>query len=157
MSKTKPVEFDTDIQFDAQAEVHAGRKVVVVTKKITRTPRSGRGKEWGKAVQSTETQVLDMYDARRLVQAVTDAFYYAAGDTIEDETEPRFFVTHRTIDGDPKTAIGARHFFVYTQAEEFAASLVEANPSETYVVRRIDGGDFDIVSVWNAEKVGVQS
>lgn len=164
-AKTKPTETHTEIEFDANFEVHGDRQVVVIVKKVTSTPVTGRGREYSRSTRRTETQVLDAYDARRLVSAITDAFYFEAGNGTADtgfahapvvETEPRFFVTERTVDGDPAAPLNGRRFFTYTQAEEYAALLVESAPERTIVVRRTGEDRFDgIVSVWNAEKLGL--
>lgn len=66
-------EMTTSQSYRAEVEVRAGKRVMVVTRTTTTTPRSKRGKEWSKQERTTRTTVLPIEEAERMVTAMIEA------------------------------------------------------------------------------------
>jgi len=115
----------TEIDFEAAVEIRQGERVVVITKTTTVTPISGRGNEYSKRTDTTETTVLEASRARNLMSALVDAFYVASSEHDSDRPDVKDEPTVVLAD---KSGAEQGRFFSWNEAEEAGARLYEMTP-----------------------------
>lgn len=145
MSTKTPTKTSTEVRVESEFEIRAGKPVVILTKRTTQVPVTGRGYEYSRSTSTEEITVLSLEDARLFSRAITDALAYAAeGWASNDpnerpsvEDEPRFLVVSNK---DRRSILASE--WSYREAVAAANRLLAENPSLRYLPI-VDGNRVD--------------
>lgn len=131
------------VSFEASVEVRDGKKVVVVLKTTTTTPRSGRGLEYSKQSTSYETTVFPLNHVARFTEAITDALAWAVeGEVGERESKIELVRGY----GDPKEVVG--EFWTFYEAKEGAERFFADHPEakrDEYTIRHAGDDPYGVI------------
>lgn len=114
---------ETKISYNTQVERRAGKAVMVITRYVTTTPITKRGYEYSRTESTSETTVLDLWEAEKLASAIMGGFAIEAAGRVSGLPEGAVIKDEPTVTlTNSQGGLLSEHFSV-VEAEERAREI----------------------------------